>query len=406
MNMENFSINFTVTKEGVLFSVKKEDLLVMNCSLENNVLDFSLLYDFKTERPLHLRGSAKVGDNAKINVMPHRIELFIGGVLTDEEWPCGNHFLTDGDITSPDNGFNISDLNIPELYEPDIVSSFQNAEGWKPGEKVFVGDCMPYTYNGRYHVLYLKDRHHHQSKWVLGAHQWAHISTDDFNMWDVHPMAVEIDSPDEGSICTGSWIMKDGIHYLFYTVRTCDKSPRRILRSVSKDGYHFEKDNDFYCDISDRYTATTARDPKVVKSEDGRYHLFLTTSLKECSLGALAHFVSNDLDVWEEIPTPLYVAPDGMGEPECSDYFYKDGYYFLVYSLKATGYYMYSKKPFSDWKEPENPVIPCKSVPKAAIFNDKIIFAGYSGDGSYAGTMTFMQASVKENGELEFENLN
>jgi hypothetical protein len=94
-----------------------------------------------------------------------------------------------------------------------------------------------------------------------------------------------------------------------------------------------------------------------------------------------------------------------MGEPECPDYFYKDGFYYLVYSLRGKGYYLYSRKPFSDWQTPADPIIPCKSVPKAAVWNDRLIFAGFEGNGRYAGTMTFMEAIVKENGEFEYKTL-
>ena len=78
-------------------------------------------------------------------------------------------------------------------------------------------------------------------------------------------MAVEIDDPKEGSICTGSWMFDGDKHYLFYTVRMCDGSPARICRSESE-----------------------------------------------------------DLTEWRELDEPLYIAPEGMGEPECPDYFYKD----------------------------------------------------------------------------------
>ena len=94
-----------------------------------------------------------------------------------------------------------------------------------------------------------------------------------------------------------------------------------------------------------------------------------------------------------------------MGEPECPDYFYKDGLYYLVYSLIGKGYYQYSKEPFTNWQLPNDPIIPCKSVPKAAIWNNRLIFTGFDGKGKYAGTMTFLEADVQENGLLAFKEL-
>ena len=67
-------------------------------------------------------------------------------------------------------------------------------------------------------------------------------------------------------------------HYLFYTVRMADNSSAPIRRSVSKDGYHFDKDNDFSIILSKKYNGESARDPKVISADDGLYHMFLTTS--------------------------------------------------------------------------------------------------------------------------------
>lgn len=403
MNKECFSIHFKVSSHGILFTAVNEGAEVMNCSFDNGEVKFRIVYDFRKDVPLCLSGKAVEGDSAVINILPYRIELYIGEILTDEEWPCGSHFLETAQITENDCEFSVCEIRQQKGEEPSVTYSFQEAEGWKPGENVFVGDCMPYSHDGKYHVLYLKDRHHHQSKWGLGAHQWEHISTKDMKIWDVHPMAVEIDDPAEASICTGSWILKDDTHYLFYTVRTCDGSPARIRRSVSVDGYHFKKDRGFSFSLSDTYNAASARDPKVVKDACGKYHMFLTTSFMDTGNGCLAHLISDDLEKWEEMKEPLYIAPQDMGEPECPDYFYKNGFYYLVYSLYGKGYYQYSRKPFTEWCMPENSVIPCKSVPKAAVIHDRLIFTGYSGDGeNYAGTMTFLEAFVKENGELTY----
>lgn len=51
---------------------------------------------------------------------------------------------------------------------------------------------------------------------------------------------------------------------------------------------------------------------------------------------------------------------------------------------------------------PEDPVIPCESVPKAAVFNGSILFTGFKRIGNYAGTLTFREAKTAENGEMRF----
>jgi hypothetical protein len=351
-----------------------------------------------------LQAEVKVGDSVDVILLPHRIELYIDGVLKDEEWPAGERIFEIGDDFFSELSFEVRPYEEKKIAEPSVISTFKNAEGWYPGNGVFVGDCMPYRRSGEYHVLYLKDRHHHKSKWGLGAHQWEHISTADFKTWHIHPMAVPITDPSEGSICTGSWIKDGDKEYLYYTVRMGRGIPAPIRRSVSNDGYHFEKDMEFGFTVSDQYHKASARDPKVVKCEDGLFHMFLTTSLIEEGKGCLAHYVSRDMEKWEDFGKPIYIAPS-TDQPECPDYFKYNGRYYLIFSLKGRAHYMVSDKPFEDFVMPSNPIIPCSSVPKCAEWNGRLVFTGFRGIGGYGGSMTFKAAIADENGELLFEEL-
>ncbi|MBQ8952584.1 MAG: hypothetical protein IJ048_00580 [Clostridia bacterium] len=397
---QSLELRAVVDRQGELFRFDSGSICAAQCLMRDGEASFSIRYDFRDE-PLTLRGAAGEGDALRVVILPQRIELWIGGRLADEEWPCGRHFLEGAIQTGACQVLPYAPVEAPR---PAVLGTFENAEGWQPEENVFVGDCMPYADGGRYHVLYLKDRHHHRSKWGLGAHQWEHISTDDFRRWQIHPMAVSIDAPEEGSICTGSWIRRGDTHFLFYTIRACDGSPARIGRSVSEDGYHFRRDEGFGLYLSGKYTGASARDPKVVRDAEGVYHMFLTTTLRGQGRGCLAHLTSLDADAWREEDEPIYIAP-GADEPECSDYFEKDGWYYLVFSLRSHGQYLYSRKPFSDWQTPKDPIIPCKSVPKAAIWNGRVIFTGFDGRGRYAGTMTFLEAEMDETGEMRYKPL-
>ena len=394
------ALRAVVSGEGELFRFERDGLLAASCSRRDGAVEFSIRYDFRDE-PLRLRGKAEDGDEMLVRVLPQRVGLWLSGSLADEEWPCGRHFL-DGARLTGSVPCAVTPYAAEEAPQPAVRGTFENAEGWKPAEDVFVGDCMPYADDGRYHVLYLKDRHHHRSKWGLGAHQWEHISTDDFRHWQIHPMAVAIEAPDEGSICTGSWIRRGDTHLLFFAIRSCDGSPARIARSLSEDGWHFRRDEAFSLYLSGRYTGASARDPKVIRDAAGVYHMFLTTSLRAEQRGCLAHLTSPDADAWREEAEPAFVAPPGQGEPECSDYFELNGWYYLVFSLRGQGRYLYSDRPFGVWRTPENPVIPCKSVPKAAVWKGRLIFTGFDGGGRYAGTMTFLEAVQDESGEFQY----
>lgn len=385
------------------FTDVKMDGLDFSCDGGKLCCSFSYTYD---ERPLTVCADVTVDDRIAIVILPYRIDLYVNGVLVDEEWPFEDALY---DLTDLPDFISVENFEPKVEVPPAVIDTFENAEGWKPEGDIFVGDCMPYVHDGRYHVLYLKDRHHHYSSWMMGSHQWEHISTDDFVHWQIHPMAVPIDRPGEGSICTGSWIEKDGKQYLFYTVRHPHYAPAPICRSVSTDGYHFEKDDVFHLQLSDTYNRSVARDPKLFFGADGRYHMILTTALTADKRGCLAHLVSDDLDSWTECEEPLYVsgvAEEQWQQPECPDYLaYGDRYYLIVKGTDGGTKYLVSDRPFDGWREFENAGIPCGSVPKGAVWNGKIVFTGFlhSENGAYAGRMTFKTATADKNGRLIFE---
>lgn len=396
-------IKFQIKKLPLYSVSHKNGRKTLEIQAFDGILTVSVQYDYE-RAPLSLNSEISEGDFAEVVLTESRIELHINGELKDEEWPCGTCLFDLEDVFVPEMEISVSAYTEEKREEPSVIASFENAEGWYPGNGVFVGDCMPYRRDDEYHVLYLKDRHHHKSKWGLGAHQWEHISTKDFRTWQIHPMAVPITEAWEGSICTGSWIRKDGREYLYYTVRRGRRLPAPICRSVSADGFHFEKDKNFGFTISEKYHASGARDPKVILGEDGRFHMFLTTALKGSNLGCLAHYVSEDMEAWEDIGQPIYISPTA-DQPECPDYFVYNGKYYLVFSLCGKAHYMISDKPFSDFREPENSIIPCESVPKGAEWEGKLVFAGFKRMNGYAGSMTFKSATADENGELIFEEL-
>jgi len=238
---DTYSMKFRAA-EGVIFRYKDgEGKTVLESVMADGSIAVSAWYT-ANEAPLVLSGRAEAGDAMMLVVRPYRLELYGNGALLDEEWPYGEPLFAG--MVPEEDAVLLCDAPAEE-ETPSFAGSFTGAEGWYPGGGVFVGDCMPYADGERYHVLYLKDRHRHRSKWQKGAHQWAHISTTDLIHWDIHPMAVEIDDPMEGSICTGSWIRNGGLHRLYYTVRMSDGSSAPIRRSLSEDGWHYRKDRSF-----------------------------------------------------------------------------------------------------------------------------------------------------------------
>ena len=401
--MKGFKISYEIKEQSFCLALKKDGAESLRLELDSGRLSVLVLYDY-SEKPLCMSANASRGDLLDVVLLDYRIELYVNGKLLDEEWPVGNRQFLLGDEFFPNYSVEICEFEKTYVEEPCVISSFEDAEGWRPGNGAFVGDCMPYVRGDEYHVLYLKDRHHHKSKWGFGAHQWEHISTKDFKTWSIHPTAIPISEAWEGSICTGSHIKNGDTEYLFYTVRRMDGQPAPILRSISSDGYHFTKDKSFSFTLSDKYDAANARDPKIIRGEDGVFHMLLTTKLKKEQRGCLAHCVSHEMEAWKELDEPFYVAPDSHS-PECPDYLKLGDKYYLIFSLSGVGRYMISDKPFEGFSAPDDPISPCPGVPKGALWGDRIIFTGFRGIDGYGGTMTFLAARADEGGELVFEKL-
>ena len=401
--MADIKFSFIIEKTPINITSRKNNVVTLEANSSENSLAFSVWYDY-SEKPLKLISNIKIGDTVSIILRDYIIELYVNNTLVDEEWPCGARLFDLGDQIEGDDNVTVAEYNEIKAQEPSIISTFENAEGWYPGNGVFVGDCMPYRRNDEYHVLYLKDRRHHGSKWGMGAHQWEHISTKDFKIWNVHPMAVAITKEWEGSICTGSWIEGNGCEYLYYTVRRARGLPALICRSISNDGYHFTKDENFGFTISEKFNGPVTRDPKVIKGEDGLYHMFLTTVLVKENLGCLAHYISKDLDNWYEAEKPIYIH-ENSDHPECPDYFKYQNKYYLVFSIRGRARYLVSDKPFDNFTRIDDTLIPCAGVPKCAPWEDKLIFTGFKVINGYAGSMTFKSATADENGKLIFADL-
>ena len=105
---------------------------------------------------------------------------------------------------------------------------------FKPEQPGFsVGDCMPFTHDGVFHLFYLLDEGHHKHPIVgeLGGHNWAHISSSNLREWHHHPLALTVDLCTEGSNCTGSLLVHEKKWYAFYSMRPYPRRGRVFQNS-------------------------------------------------------------------------------------------------------------------------------------------------------------------------------
>ena len=243
---------------------------------------------------------------------------------------------------------------------------------YRPDPPYFAGDCMPFSHDGVFHLYYLLDENHHQGLGGLGSHQWAHAATTDLVHWQHYPLALPIEHPWESSICTGSTFWHAGTYYAFYATRRPDWT-QHLCVATSPDGIHFTKspDNPFLTEPPG-YSRVDLRDPFVFPDGEGGFILLATSKLDPYVLdgrgGCLLALRSPDLKDWT-VEGPLLVLG---GVPECSDHFFWNGWYYLIYSLGLQTYYRYSRGPLGPWQKPAVDLLdsPLSAVMKTAPFGE------------------------------------
>ena len=225
-----------------------------------------------------------------------------------------------------------------------------------PDGNYFVGDCMPFCHDGVFRLFYLLDEGHHGALGGLGGHQWAQASTADLLHWEHHPLAIPITEEREGSICTGSAFFHEGTYYGFYATRMRDRTQHLSL-ATSHDGVRFEKtEPNPFASPPPGYDPVHYRDPFVFRDRgEGLFHMLVTAWLEDWPIGGrggcLAHLASADLKHWEN--RKPFIVPGLPGAPECPDYFFWNGWYYLVFSNRGVARYRMSRGPFGPWLRPQ-----------------------------------------------------
>lgn len=127
-----------------------------------------------------------------------RWTMYVDGELLDNDFPFGYPHWPDASAWK----LNAEYVRQAALYLPGITPECRPAatpnvapvQYWTPpGHNAWVGDVVTMFHQGRYHVFYLYDRRHHQSKFGKGAHYFEHLSTVDFQRWTEHEAATPLE---------------------------------------------------------------------------------------------------------------------------------------------------------------------------------------------------------------------
>ena len=354
------------------------------------------------------------------------LELFVDGVLVDAEWPHGalyqfqapfligasfdggklnsgfhglidhvalwDRSLTDEEVASVSGGKEEAARREIEILGEENTQ----LQYWKPrGYNTFVGDCMPFFQDGRFHLYYLFDRRHHTSKWHMGAHQFAHSSSTDLINWEHHPLSLPITEQWECSLGTGCVVCHEGVYHEFYIhhgkrgyFADAPHMRESILVATGADGVHFTKDSHLVVAID--YQEFGDVNPDVFPDPSGR-RFYL-------SISGWKVFASTDLKTWEE--TAELPSPQDIPRWICCSYFEWNGWYYYT----GCGMYRMSREPIGpgwSWTEPSNPATQeGLGVPKVAAFTgNRYILVGFFGRG-YAGEAVFRELVQHEDGTL------
>jgi hypothetical protein len=345
------------------------------------------------------------------------LELFVDGVLVDEEWPhgalyqfCGPFLIGAGyDKGELKTGFRGQIDHVAlwnrALKDEEIVALAGGAEAvarrdreilgppqasmqyWKPRGQAYAGDCIPFYHDGTFHLFYLFDRRHHGSKWGQGAHQYAHVTTKDLVHWEHQPPAVPIIEQWECSMGTGDVIWHDGVFHVFYTdcggrCEYKDKPQRGswIFAATSTDGVHFSKD---LKPLVPGHDCEVFRDPAT-----GLFHLVR---------GGGNRLVSKDLRHWEETPGDFVRRRPGTSD-ECPNHFEWNGWFYFILGTNAL---WKSRGALGPWEEISPDVYDGLFVPKVAEFTgNRRILAGFLTWPGWAGHVALRELVQYPDGSL------
>ncbi len=355
----------------------------------------------------------------------YRVDLFVDGVLVDQEWPMGmlvrgadsgyadtaritgvdvvDRLVSEEEIEAKAGGHEAVVKRENAMFGPPLA----NVQYWHPrGWNTSAGDAMPFFHEGVFHIFFLRDRRHHGSKWGLGAHEWWHVSSIDLAHWKEEPPALRVTDESEGSICTGSVFFHDRRYYAFYATRALDRSERLGI-AASSDGMHFEKLLPTpFAEPTEPYRRGPNRDPFVFRDGD-HFQMLVTAELAHPDAvrrgGALEQLTSTDLKSWSTDKQPLLVPGYSGGQPECSDLFFWRGWYYLLFGQDGQTHYRMAKTARGPWITPGKDALdgPEARVMKTAPFTgDRRIGVAFVTQGNWGGDLLLRELVQNADGTL------
>ena len=287
----------------------------------------------------------------------------------------------------------------------------------------WVGDVIPWEEDGRFHLFYL----HESRQTPKVGMPWHRVVTDDLvTFTETGPaLASGGRDADDFNVYTGSVVVADGIHHLFYTGqnperRGADGLPLQlVLHATSTDGMRsWQRHPAHTFGATAGYETADWRDPFVFRDEEAGLWRMLVTARHadgpERRRGVIAQCVSHDLATWE--PAEPFWDPRRYIAHECPEVFEWNGWWYLVYSEFSESFttrYRVSRSLHGPWTVPTDDALDGRAyyAAKSAARDGRRFFFGWiasredgvdDGAWQWAGTLSVLEAEQNPDGTLRF----
>lgn len=234
-----------------------------------------------------------------------------------------------------------------------------------PGKSV-CADVIPFFDNGEFKLFYLRDYRDIDNDGE--GCPWCLLTTKDLVNYVDHGPVLLRGTVDEQDlyVFTGSIIKHKDEYIIFYTghnphLRKQGFPEQKILKAVSKDLIHWQKDKSFVFEAPEYLEMHDFRDPFVYFDESSKEFLMLIAAREKNdnptnSKGVTLVARSKDLNAWDLDKEPFYY-PHAYFTHECPDFFKMGDWYYLIFSEftdKVSTTYRMSKNSNGPWFAPIN----------------------------------------------------
>ena len=113
---------------------------------------------------------------------------------------------------------------------------------------------------------------------------------------------------------------------------------------------------------------------------------------------ALAHWVSEDCETWQELPEPFLVTDEAVVPQMCPHWFRWNGWYYFIGGVDGI---FRSREPYGPWTRQWPGRLDNLSVPKTGAFTgNRRIFAGFLNDDGWGGNLVMRDLVQHDDGTL------